>query len=203
MDSVAHIDIAGGALEAAIGKETWALRDGTSLTLRPAQEGDAPGVRAFVDGLSKESRYFRFLSGARVTDKTIGSLAAQPRQDGVALLLTAPVGEGEAVVGSAQYVVADGRVAEFAVVVGDDFQGQGLGRRLIHRLRLLADAAGLAGMRGDVLSENRRMLAIVRDCGFTTRRNLEDATVYDVSLSLRGEARKQTGTLPAESFQAG
>lgn len=107
------------------------------------------------------------------------------------------MGDGEAIVGSAQYVVADGRVAEFAVVVGDDFQGQGLGRRLIHRLRLLAEAAGLAGIRGDVLSENRRMLAIVRDFGFTARRNPEDATVYDVWLALHETAEGYAGRTDA------
>ncbi len=163
------------------------LRGGMPLTLRPARDGDAPGVRAFVEGLSRESRYLRFLSGGRVTDETIHSLAAQPVRGGVALLLTVPAGDGEAIVGSAQYVVDAGHVAEFAVVVSDDLQGQGLGRRLIQRLRQLAGEAGLAGMRGDVLSENRRMLAIVRDFGFATRRNPSDATVYDVSLTLRAE----------------
>ncbi|MFJ5383769.1 GNAT family N-acetyltransferase, partial [Cupriavidus sp. CER94] len=55
---------------------------------------------------------------------------------------------------------------------------------LIQRLQQIARTRRLQGMRGDVLSENRRMLAIMRDCGFAARRNPEDSFLHEVSLSL-------------------
>ncbi len=48
--------------------------------------------------------------------------------------------------------------------------------------------AGLHRLRGDVLSENRRMLALMREFGFSTRRNPEDNLLYEVNLVLGGLA---------------
>ena len=58
-------------------------------------------------------------------------------------------------------------------------------------------------MRGDVLSENRRMLAIMRDCGFSARRNPEDNFLHEVSLTLaetRASARDHR--MPRDWFAA-
>jgi GNAT superfamily N-acetyltransferase len=95
----------------------------------------------------------------------------------VALVVTYREADGaETIVANAEYVVNEEDVAELAVVVADAWQGQGLGRRLIQRLQQLAGSGQLRGMRGDVLSENRRMLAIMRDCGFSARRNPKTAS---------------------------
>ncbi len=88
-------------------------------------------------------------------------------------------------------MVTDEGIAEFAVAVADDWQGKGIGRRLILRLRDAAQAAGLHLLRGDVLSENRRMLALMREFGFSSRRNPEDNLLYQVSLALRGQAASE------------
>lgn len=168
--------------------------------MRRSHEQDRGALRAMIDGLSRESRYFRFLTGGRVVDQVVDGLA-RPAPDSVALVVIAPDAQGEpAIVASAEYVVT-GRVAEFAVVVADGWQGQGLGRRLITRLREHARAAGLRAMRGDVLSENRRMLAILRGLGFSSRRNPEDSFLHEVSLTLREEAGSGQG-LPADWFGA-
>jgi len=166
-------------------EESWTGRRGVHMTLRVAQAGDGMAVRELVARLSKESRYFRFLTGGPIADATMDDMVA-PGPGGVALVVTAPRddGEGLAVVANGQYVVIDDHTAEFAVVVSDAWQGQGVGRRLIARLLQLARAAGLRSMRGDVLSENRRMLAILRDCGFSCRRNPEDSFLHEATLAL-------------------
>ena len=169
-----------------ISEESWTGRSGAQLTLRAVRAADQTGMRAFIDGLSRESRYFRFLTGGRVADEIIhGFVSHRPGRD-VALVVTSldAVSGRETIVANAEYVVSDTGIAELAVVVADEWQGQGLGRRLIQRLLLLARSARLLGMRGDVLSENRRMLAIMRDCGFATRRNPEDSFLHEVSLTL-------------------
>lgn len=161
-----------------IGEESWTVRGGAKVTLRAARTTDQAPLRAFVDGLSRESRYFRFMTGGPVADETIRHSVSREDRD-VALVLTV----GETIIGNAEYVVNGEGLAELAVVVADDWQGHGLGRRLIQRLQNLARAARVRGMRGDVLSENRRMLAILRDCGFSARRNPEDSMLHEVSLS--------------------
>lgn len=187
--------------EARTGKaESWTVGRGMQVTLRHTRPQDGGALRALVDGLSRESRYFRFLSGGRVVDAIVDGLAA-PGPGGVALVVEAPDEVGvSAIVASAEYVVS-GQVGEFAVVVADGWQGQGLGRRLIARLCELARAAGLRTLRGDVLSENRRMLAILRGLGFASRRNPQDSHLHEVTLAL-GQPARSPQRLPADWFGA-
>ncbi|EON16594.1 GNAT family acetyltransferase [Cupriavidus necator] len=187
--------------EARTGKaESWTVGRGVQVTLRHTRPQDGRALRALVDGLSRESRYFRFLSGGRVVDAIVDGLAA-PGPGGVALVVEAPDEVGvSAIVASAEYVVS-GHVGEFAVVVADGWQGQGLGRRLIARLCELARAAGLRTLRGDVLSENRRMLAILRGLGFASRRNPQDSHLHEVTLAL-GQPARSPQRLPADWFGA-
>ncbi|SOY72638.1 GNAT family N-acetyltransferase [Cupriavidus taiwanensis] len=180
--------------------ESWTAGRGTQVTLRRTRAQDGAALRAMVDALSRESRYFRFLTGGRVVDEIVAGLAA-PGDGGVALVVVAPGADGsQAIVASAEYVLS-GRIAEFAVVVADAWQGQGLGRRLIARLCELARAAGLHGLRGDVLSENRRMLAILQGLGFASRRNPHDSFLHEVSLVL-AEPAPSAQRLPADWFSA-
>lgn len=180
--------------------ESWTAGRGTQVTLRHTRVQDVAALRAMVDALSRESRYFRFLTGGRVVDEIVAGLAA-PGDGGVALVVVADGEDGrQAIVASAEYVVS-GQIAEFAVVVADDWQGQGLGRRLIARLCELARAAGLHGLRGDVLSENRRMLAILQGLGFASRRNPQDSFLHEVSLALAQPARSAQ-RLPVDWFSA-
>ena len=168
-----------------IREESWMARGGRQVTLRTVRPADQDGLRSFVDGLSRESRYYRFMTGGRVADEIIHGFVTHHPQRDVAMVVTVRAEDGaESIVANAEYVVNAENVAELAVVVADDWQGQGLGRRLIQRLQQIARAGRLQGMRGDVLSENRRMLAIMRDCGFATRRNPEDSFLHEVSLSL-------------------
>ena len=182
-----------------VGNESWTLRRGEQVTLRAAQAEDGAAVRGMVDGLSRESRYFRFLTGGRVADGIVEGLV-KAGADGVALVVTAPGADGgtEAVIANGQFVVTGHGTAEFAVLVADDWQGQGLGRRLIARLLQLAQAAGVRCMRGDVLSENRRMLAILRGLGFSCRRNPEDSYLHEATLALGAAAANLATWIPAD-----
>ncbi|RLK39006.1 GNAT family N-acetyltransferase [Cupriavidus plantarum] len=164
----------------------WTVCGNRDVTVRGAEPGDVSALRRFIDGLSRESRYFRFLSGGQVGDAVVSRVLGRHDGRDIALVVT----DGDEVVANAVYVVNDADEAEFAVVVADAWQGRGLGRRLIQHLQQLARAAGLRGMRGDVLSENRRMLAIVRELGFSTRRAPGDAYVQEVSLRLASVRRE-------------
>jgi len=165
---------------------SWPVRGQREVTVRGARADDVPALRRFIDGLSRESRYYRFLSGGQVADVVIQNVLGRHAGRDTALVVTVD----DEVVANAVYVVNDANEAEFAVVVADAWQGQGLGRRLIEHLRQRACAEGLRGLRGDVLSENRRMLAIMRELGFTTRRIPGDAYVHEVSLPLATAQRE-------------
>src|SRR4030066_68180 len=61
------------------------------------------------------------------------------------------------------------RHGEFAVLGPDDFQRKGLGYKIVDMLIGIAHEKGLEKVYGIVLTDNKRMLRICRDLGFTIR----------------------------------
>jgi len=96
-------------------------------------------------------------------------------------------------VGIARYIMAATTpTAEFGLVVADDRQHQGLGRRLLQALLQHAQEAGVQELVGVVLASNRPMLSLVRSLGFTISREPDDATLMNVRRQLQPE-RQQGG----------
>jgi acetyltransferase len=79
----------------------------------------------------------------------------------------------------------DGKQAEFSIVVGDPWQGQGVGARLFQYGLAIARVRGVDFVWGLALSENRIMLALARKMGFTIQWN-DDARAYEMDLDLKG-----------------
>jgi acetyltransferase len=74
----------------------------------------------------------------------------------------------------------DQNSAEFALVVSDEFQGHGIGQRMLKRLMEIARARGLDMMEGEVLTANHRMLDLVRAMDFQVERSRENPGVMYV-----------------------
>jgi acetyltransferase len=64
--------------------------------------------------------------------------------------------------------------AEFALLVSDCFQRQGLGTRLVDKLLKVGRAEGLTRITADILFDNRAMQRISRNAGFRLRRDPEE-----------------------------
>ena len=74
-------------------------------------------------------------------------------------------------VGVGRLIIEPGEeTGEFAIVVADDFQGNGLGLKLLDNLIGVAQDKGLRSIYGIVLNDNRKMLGLAKKLGFTTRR---------------------------------
>ncbi|HET9702005.1 MAG TPA: GNAT family N-acetyltransferase, partial [Burkholderiales bacterium] len=116
------------------------LRDGRLLKMRPIRESDAEGLRAAFYRLSDESRYQRFM--APVKELTPEMLERATRLDPsreVALVITHGADAGEIIAGGARFAGdPDHDCCEFAVTLVDDWQGLGLGRRLMRKLMRVA-----------------------------------------------------------------
>jgi len=164
-----------------------ALADGRHLHVRPIRPEDAAMERAFVNGLSEESRFFRFFY--RLHELTPAMLARFTQIDydrEVALVAVDEAGAAPAMVGVARYVMSlDQESAEFAVVVADAWQGQGVGRNLMARLVAYAKARGLRRLEGRVLRSNRNMLAFIAALGFKSRDCAEDPEQLSAVLELQ------------------
>ena len=66
--------------------------------------------------------------------------------------------------------------AEFAVVIGTPWQGQGLGSELLRRLVDIGRDEQLKCITGQMLADNREMIAIARKMGFAVSFDLDGAT---------------------------
>jgi RimJ/RimL family protein N-acetyltransferase len=124
-----------------------ALPDGRLITIRPIRPDDRERLQLSHERLSDQSRYRRFMTSKPTLSASDASyLVDIDGSDHYALVATVGTPEGEAIVGVARYIrlPSHPEIAEFAIVVGDDWQGQGIARELLGRL---ADAAVTRGVR--------------------------------------------------------
>ncbi|MFF5205132.1 GNAT family N-acetyltransferase [Streptosporangium sp. NPDC000396] len=131
---------------------------GDAVEIRPARVDDEERVRRFLEGLSNRTQVQRFFTvlSRPSTSLVRALLAVDERRD--ALLAV----HGEAVVGHAMSFKGSGTDLEIAVVVADEWQGRGLGSRLVRELLRRAEGAGARTLGMEVLGDNRRVLAMVR-----------------------------------------
>ena len=169
------------------------FEDGIPWVLRPIRPEDGEALQEFIRGLSERSRYMRFVSMMReLTPRMVSRYTQVDYHRELALVAATqvpnPANRGhprEVLVGFAHYLRnPDGRGAEYALVIGDDWQRRGLGRQLMTALIDAAREQGLEYIDGLVLSTNRPMLALMTSLGFTNDRDPEDPTMRRVWLDL-------------------
>jgi acetyltransferase len=143
-------------------------RDGRRVQVRPIRPEDAALETAFFDGLSERSRYQRFMQFLPHLPPRMLARFTQIDYDRELALVAI---HGGAFIAVGRYAPnPDGRTAEFALVVADAWQGQGLGRALLERLCEAARAAGYTALYGHILDANRGMLDLAARLGFTEER---------------------------------
>lgn len=162
-----------------------AAGDTAGISIRPAGSGDREGIQAFVRGLSPRSRYLRFFSGLRELPPQWLDRFARPASERELTLLALARHDGRDMpVAMAQYATGPDHRGEFAVVVTDEWQGKGIGKRLMRELACIARAEGLARLEGDVLAENGRMLRMAGALGIAFERAPDNPAALRASLSL-------------------
>jgi len=165
------------------------LAGGQSLHVRPIRPEDAELERRFVNGLSDQSRYFRFFYQLHELTPQMLARFTQVDYDRelalVALVDDPRAPEGQSFVGVARYIMnPDRESAEFAIVVADAWQGRGVARMLMQRLIAGARKRGLKRLEGSVLQANRNMLRFVEKLGFTVRDDPDDPEQVTAVLAL-------------------
>jgi acetyltransferase len=152
------------------------LRDARIVKIRPIRPEDAERERRFFARLSERSRFQRFMQYMRELPPKL--LARFTQLDYDRELALVALWEDEFIAVGRYAPNADGRSAEFALAVADDWQGKGLGHALLERLCDAARAAGYEALVGNILEANRDMLELARHLGFVeTARSATDVTV--------------------------
>ncbi len=137
------------------------LRDGTRAHIRPIRPEDDHVLVHLFDSLSPQSVYQRFFTAMpELTPSMARYLATVNYTNRMAVVAEA---NGE-LMGVARYErTNDPALVEIGLVVGDPWQGRGLGRILLREIFRAAQANGLRCYRADVLAENRRMLRLLAE----------------------------------------
>jgi CRP-like cAMP-binding protein len=141
------------------------VRDGTVLFLRPVLPGDNERLVHGPVQFSSETLYRRFQSTRTPTPRLMSYLFEVDYVDHFVWVLTD--GAAGPVVADARFVREEGRpgVAEVAFIVGDDYQGRGIGSFLMDALAVAARGDGVAQFTARVLADNYAMRAILNRYG--------------------------------------
>jgi succinyl-CoA synthetase alpha subunit/GNAT superfamily N-acetyltransferase len=142
-----------------------ALRDGSTVRLRPARPDDFDAVRAFLEALSEESRWLRFF-GAGANLRDAATVAVRSSQTVSLLAVTGADGH---VIGHGIYVRERAGEAEIAFAVSDEWQRHGIATILLAQLADVAVAEGIHTFTALVLPQNHRMIGVFRESGYPVR----------------------------------
>lgn len=172
--------------------ERVSLRDGRAVLVRPVRPDDAPMQQAFVRALSLASRRRRFHTGVtELSQPLLRYLTAADHVDHVALLAEAGAGEHARQVAEARWMrrSEEPQRADFAIAVADDYQGVGLGARLMDTLERSAVERGIRALHGSILRSNAPMVEWLARRGWRLARDPCDPSAIDAEFALSADQR--------------
>ena len=154
--------------------------DGRRLLIRPIRPEDEATLGDLLNSLDPEDSRMRFFGTmrnlprsqlARFTqidyDREMALVAIEQDSNGVERSL----GEVRAMADP------DNRVADFAIVVGSDLKGKGLGRLLLASIIDYSRSRGIGELRGETMAGNQRMQRLAHDLGFELKAGADMGTV--------------------------
>ncbi|MGB7442141.1 MAG: bifunctional acetate--CoA ligase family protein/GNAT family N-acetyltransferase [Coleofasciculaceae cyanobacterium] len=168
---------------------SWKLKDGTPITIRPIRPEDEPLIVQFHQTLSEESVYFRYFHlmklSRRIAHERLTRICFIDYDREMALVadyLNPSTGNHE--------ILAVGRLsklhgineAEFAMLVSDSYQRQGLGTELLQRLLQIGRAEKLNRITAEILVENLPMQKVAEKVGFRLQRAANDLVKAEIEL---------------------
>jgi len=159
------------------------LKNGLAVTIRHLRADDRERIAKAVRQLDRESVYTRLFSyRSELTEAGLDRIMRVDPEREVALVVIARAGNEDIVIGSGRYVVsrADGRTAEVAFVVEEDYQGLGIATRLQRHLVRIAREQGITTFEADVLAGNRSMLGVFERAGLPMTKGREGGSVHVV-----------------------
>jgi acetyltransferase len=157
---------------------SWKAKSKAPIQIRPIRPEDEPLLVKFHEGLSEESVYNRYFSALklsqRVAHERLTRICFNDYDREIALVaeLKVPKGEEKKILGvgrmSKQHTPGE---AEFAVLITDEWQRQGLGTELLRRLIEIGRDEKLQHLSGAILADNHAMQHICRKVGFKVAQN--------------------------------
>jgi acetyltransferase len=160
---------------------------GLEVFIRPIKPEDAPLLVELFDTLSPTSIYYRFFGPLKVLPHSMLVRFTQIDYDREIdmVALEKITGDRERMLATARVMSdPDGKKAEFAILVGDPWQGKGVGARLLERCLAIAKERGIETVWGIVLHENTGMRALARKLGFKVSRS-DEPSELELTIDLK------------------
>ena len=163
-------------------ESTGTTLDGTLIALRPIRPDDEPVLQDLFAHMSREDVRLRFFTPI---DELSHALATRLSHLDYGREMALVAQHNGMTLGVARYSADRDRLsAEFAVAVRSDWHGRGVGYLLMGRLIEIAQRSGIGELFGLVLHENKPMLDMCRELGFSFSSEPNDATVLRVRKTL-------------------
>jgi acetyltransferase len=165
--------------------ESWVLNDGRPVVLRPIRPEDEPLEFELWETFSPETFRYRFFGPPRkVThDEMVRYTNIDYRRE-MAIIAELEEDDRRKMIGVGRLIIdADGESGEFAVVVGDPWQGLGLGTKLVDAIIGVSGDKKLSEIHGVIQADNYRMIHVCREMGFQIEQI--DGSTVGASLKLR------------------
>jgi acetyltransferase len=164
--------------------ESWISKQSVPLTIRPIRPEDEPLMVKFHGTLSDRSVYMRYLHALQLTQRVAHERLARmcfidyDREMALVAERREPGQEPEILgVGRLSKTAGGNAEAEFAILVSDSFQRQGLGTELLRRIIQWGRDERLARIVGFISPENDAMQRIARKLGFSLKSDLGEGIV--------------------------
>jgi acetyltransferase len=167
------------------------LKDGREVKIRPIRPEDEPLVQKFHETLSERSVYLRYaqiLKTSRlIAHQRLSRICFIDYDREIALIGVRrhPETQEPEIWGISRLskLHSNKQEAEFAILVSDPFQGQGLGTELLRQLISIGRAEKLSVIRAEILSDNFVMQHICKKFGFVIHR-ISGESMVSAELSL-------------------
>lgn len=168
--------------------EAILLQDGRKLVARPIQPRDADTLQRSFGDLTPEEIRFRFLHPiTELTSAHAHELTHVDRNRSFALVVAEALHPDDARIGAVARAVLEKKKkeSEFAIIVGREIGGYGLGAYLITRIAEWSRKKGMHILYGDVMIENQRMLQLARRLGFRLKNHPVESQIVRIWRPLR------------------
>ncbi len=171
---------------------TIVLKNLRQVEVRPVRPEDAQAEAQFVHNLSSQAKYFRFMHVVNdLTPEMLSQFTKIDYDREMSFVAMAFEDGKEVMVGVSQYVInPDKKSCEFAVAISDEWQGQGLARKLMLILMEHIKERDLEVVEGTVLRNNTSMDHLMGSLGFVKNPSPEDHEINIYRLEvIRKEAK--------------
>jgi len=152
-------------------ERTVLIRRGRPVLLRPIRPEDEPLQEEMFRTFSEETKRFRFFGPVKESHEMLARYT-QIDYDREIAIIAELTEEGRKKMVGVVRLVADpyNETAEYAIVIGDPWQRQGLGTVMTRYILEIARSRGIKQVYAYLLEDNAKMLDLFLKFGFTARR---------------------------------